>query len=167
MASKASDTSSADRCDQLAGGLSPEKRAAWVGFMRSHAAITRALDADLIANVGIPMSAFEALFAVTSSDEGRLRMSEIAEESGLSPSRISRVVTELERRGLLRRTSCPEDSRVTYAVITDAGRELVAKVQELHFEGIERRFFSGLTERQIGELGELWPRVLEASGAAG
>ena len=152
-------------CDQALRGLPAEKRAAWIGFLRTHAAVTKALDADLIANVGIPLSAFEVLFAVSNSDEGYLRMSEGAEEAMLSPSRVSRLVTELERRGLLERTSCPSDSRVVYAAITDGGRALVADVEELHFEGIERRFFSALSSEQISELAELWPRVLDASAA--
>jgi DNA-binding MarR family transcriptional regulator len=154
-------------CDEVLGRLSAEQRAAWIGFLRAHAAVTKALDADLIANVGIPLSAFEVLFAIASSDEGYLRMSDVAEEAMLSPSRVSRLVTELERRELLERASCPSDSRVVYAAITDSGRALIGEVEELHFEGIERRFFSALSERQVKELGELWPRILESTAAVG
>lgn len=166
MASTRPDTTKADACDQVARGLAPEKRAAWVGFMKTHAALTKALDADLIANVGIPLSAFEVLFGIAYSDEGFLRMSDVADRAMLSPSRVSRLVTELERRGYLERRTCESDSRVVYAAITDEGRELLAKVEELHFEGIERRFFSALSTEQVAELAELWPRVLEAAGAA-
>ena len=133
--------------------------------MKSHAALTKALDADLIANVAIPLSAFEVLFGVAYSDEGYLRMSEVAERAMLSPSRVSRLVTELERRGLLERRTCDTDSRVVYAAITDDGRALLAEVEELHFEGIERRFFSALSDKQVTQLAELWPRVLDATGA--
>ena len=153
----------AEACEQVLPGMSEEKRAAWIGFLRTHAAITRALDADLVANLGIPLSAFEVLFGVANSNEGFLRMSEVAEHAMLSPSRVSRLVTELERRGLLERRSCPSDSRVVYAAITERGREVLARMQELHFEGIERRFFSPLSDEQIEQLGELWPRILRAT----
>jgi len=156
-----------EACDKVLGGMSADKRAAWIGFLQTHAAITKALDADLIANVGIPLSAFEVLFGIANSDEGYLRMSAVAEQAMLSPSRVSRLVTELERRGLLERRSCPNDSRVVYAEITDEGRTLLAEMQALHSEGIERRFFSALSEEQISQLGELWPRVLRASAAVG
>jgi DNA-binding MarR family transcriptional regulator len=152
-----------DACDEVARGLSDEKRAAWVGFMKTHAALTRALDADLIANVGIPLSAFHVLFAIAYTDEGHLKMSEVAEEARLSPSRVSRLVTELEQRGLLERLTCDTDSRVVYAAITDEGRELLASCEELHFEGVERRFFSGLSDKQVAVLAELWPRVLQSA----
>jgi DNA-binding MarR family transcriptional regulator len=144
--------------------MSDEKRAAWIGFLQTHASITKALDADLMANIGIPLSAFEVLFGVANSDEGYLRMSEVADRAMLSPSRVSRLVTELERRGLLERRSCPSDSRVVYAAITDEGRELLTRMQELHFEGIERRFFGPLSDEQVEQLGELWPRILRATG---
>jgi DNA-binding MarR family transcriptional regulator len=154
-----------ETCEKVLPAMAPNKRAAWVGFLQTHAAITKALDADLMANVGIPLSAFEVLFGVAQSDQGYLRMSEVAEQAMLSPSRVSRLVTELERRGLLERKSCLSDSRVVYAAITDDGRELLAKMQELHFEGIERRFFSALSDEQVDQLGELWPRILRASAA--
>ncbi len=166
MASTRPDSQSTDACEQVARGLSPEKRAAWVGFMKSHAALTKALDADLIANVGIPLSAFEVLFGVAYSEHGFLRMSDVAEQAMLSPSRVSRLVTELERRGLMERRTCESDSRVVYAAITEDGRALLAQVEDLHFEGIERRFFSALTDEQVSQLADLWPRVLDASGAA-
>jgi DNA-binding MarR family transcriptional regulator len=166
MATSRSDKTQVDACEEVARGLSPDKRAAWVGFMKTHAALTKALDADLIANVGIPLSAFEVLFGIAYSDEGYLRMSEVAEQAMLSPSRVSRLVTELERRGYLERRTCESDSRVVYAAITDEGRELLAKVEKLHFEGIERRFFSALSAEQVAELAELWPRVLDATGTA-
>src|SRR5690242_7531872 len=101
MAETRSETTQVDACDQVAHGLSDEKRAAWVGFMKSHAALTKALDADLIANVGIPLSAFGVLFEIAYTDEGSLKMSDVAERARLSPSRVSRLVTELENRGLL------------------------------------------------------------------
>jgi DNA-binding MarR family transcriptional regulator len=154
-----------EACEEALPGMSEEKRAAWIGFLQTHASITKALDADLIANVGIPLSAFEVLFGIANSNEGYLRMSEVAEQAMLSPSRVSRLVTELERRGLLERRSCPSDSRVVYAAITDEGRALLAEMQTLHSEGIERRFFSALSSEQISQLGELWPRVLQASAA--
>jgi DNA-binding MarR family transcriptional regulator len=144
-------------------GLPPDKRAAWLGFLRAHAAIVKGLDADLIANFGVTLSAFQVLLGVAESDAGYLRMSDVAEEARLSPSRASRVVSELERRGLLERRACEGDTRVVYAAITDEGRALVAKLERLHFEGVERRFFSALTSDQVAQLAEVWPRVLDAA----
>jgi DNA-binding MarR family transcriptional regulator len=165
MARTRSQAKQADVCEESLRELPPEKRAAWLGFLRAHAAVVKGLDADLIANFGIPLSAFHVLFGVAQSEEGFLRMSEVAEQARLSPSRASRVVSELERRGLLERRPCSSDTRVVYAAITDAGRALAAKLERIHFEGIERRFFSALSGAQVAALAELWPRVLEAQRA--
>ncbi len=145
--------------------LRADKEAAWGGFLKAHALVTQALDSELAAKFGIPLSAFDALRAVARSDEGYLRMSELAERARLSPSRISRLVRELEGRGLLERRACPSDTRVVYAAITAMGRDLVAKLERLHREVVERRFFSRLSDDQVAELASLWPRVLATSGA--
>ena len=161
-----SKTSTRDACEQSLRRLPPEKRRAWLGFLRAHAAIVKALDADLIANFGMPLSAFQVLFGVAESDDGFLRMSEVAEQARLSPSRASRIVSELELRGLLERRACERDTRVVYAAITGEGRALASKLEALHLEGIERRFFSALSAEQVAELAEVWPRVLDASAQA-
>jgi DNA-binding MarR family transcriptional regulator len=90
-------------------------------------------------------------------------MSDLAEQALLSQSRVSRLVTELEQRGLMQRRGCEKDTRVVYAGITDEGRELVERAQDPHSESIEERFFKGLSEKEISRLAELWPRVIEAA----
>jgi DNA-binding MarR family transcriptional regulator len=156
-------TDTQSTCKKALPLLSDEKLAAWSGFLEAHSVITKALDADLILNFGIPLSAFEALLRVAHSPDGALRMSDLAKQALLSQSRISRLVTEMEQRGLLRRESCPEDTRVVYAKITDAGLELVTRVQEHHLADIEQRFFAGLSGDEIGRLAALWPRVIAAA----
>jgi DNA-binding MarR family transcriptional regulator len=166
MAAKTAQDNAAEACEQAVRALPAQKQAAWVGFLRAHALITKALDADLIANFGIPLSAFEVLVRAGSAEDGYLRMSDLADEAMLSPSRVSRLVTELQGRGLMERRSCPQDTRVVYAAITEDGRELLGRVQELHVEGVERRFFSGLSSEQVSQLAEAWPAVLEAAERA-
>jgi DNA-binding MarR family transcriptional regulator len=152
-----------DSCEAVLQQLSPEKRAAWIGFLQAHSLVTKALEADLIANFGLQLSAFEVLSRVAVADGGHLRMSDLAEQALLSQSRVSRLVTELEQRGLMQRRGCEKDTRVVYAGITDEGRELVERAQDPHSESIEERFFKGLSEKEISRLAELWPRVIEAA----
>jgi DNA-binding MarR family transcriptional regulator len=166
MATRASDNGQETACKEALRLLSPDKQAAWMGFLRAHSLVTKALDAELVANFGISLSAFQALLRVSASADGYLKMSELAEQAMLSQSRVSRLVTELERRGVLERRSCPSDTRVVYAAITDEGRALVERVQELHAEGIERRFFSDLSADQVRQLAAVWPLVIEATAGA-
>jgi DNA-binding MarR family transcriptional regulator len=152
-------------CETVLEQLSPEKRAAWIGFQRAHSLLMKALEADLIANFGLQLSGFEVLSRVAAAEDGRLRMSDLAEQVLLSQSRVSRLVTELERKGLMARDGCKTDTRVVYAVITDDGRELLQQCQGHHVESIEQRFFKGLSQKEIAQLADLWERVAETAGA--
>jgi DNA-binding MarR family transcriptional regulator len=153
-------TSACDAAERL---LSPEKRSAWIGFLRAHAIVTKALDADLIANFGLQLSGFEVLSRLEDAEDDRMRISDLAEGVLLSQSRISRLVTELVGKGLIERQSCASDSRVVYAAITERGRSLLREVEDRHFEGIDARFFKGLGQSEIEQLAALWPRVIESA----
>jgi DNA-binding MarR family transcriptional regulator len=153
-------------CDSAQRILSAEKRAAWGGFLRAHSLITKALDADLIANFGLQLSAFEVLSNVERAPDGYMRMSDLAESALLSQSRVSRLVSELASGGLVERRSCPTDSRVVYAAITDKGRDLLRRVEDHHFEGVDERFFSALKQSEVRQLAALWPRVIDSATGA-
>ncbi len=142
--------------------LPPHREAAWLGLLRAHAELTRALDAALAARHGVSLSAYEVLSRLAHADEGHLRMSELATRSGLSLSRVSRVIDQLERRSVVARKSCPTDSRVVHATISGSGRRLVSEAQETFFEVIEERFLGRLTCDEVGLLGSLFARLVEA-----
>jgi DNA-binding MarR family transcriptional regulator len=140
--------------------LAPEREAAWVGLLQAHAELTRALDAALSARHGLSASAYEVLSRTAHAEDGYLRMSELAERSQLSLSRVSRVIDALEQRGYVARRSCASDSRVVYATITDAGRALIAEAQETFFEVVEERFLGRLAPDEVTRLGALLSRLV-------
>jgi DNA-binding MarR family transcriptional regulator len=152
------------------GGLKyfpPEREAAWVGILQAHAELTRALDASLAARHGMTFSGYDVLARIAFSEEGNLRMSDLALGSQLSLSRVSRVVDVLEQRGYVERRSCPGDSRVVRVTITDSGRALLAEAQETFFEVVEERFLGRLSCDEVGQLGSLLARlVTEPLGAS-
>jgi DNA-binding MarR family transcriptional regulator len=153
----------ATACDAAERVLSPDKEAAWVGFLRAHSLVTKALDADLIANFGLQLSAFEVLSRLETADDRRMRMSDLAEQVLLSQSRISRLVSELAAKRLIERQSCSTDSRVVYAAITESGRELLRRVEDHHFQGVDARFFNGLKPREIKQLWYVLARVIDSA----
>lgn len=140
---------------------------AWVGFLRAHSAVVKALDADLIASHGLPLSAYEVLMHLALAEDGHLRMSDLAERALLSQSRISRLVEQLVRQGLVERTACPTDSRVVYAKLTGAGRQRFEEAEATHFAGVQERFFGRLSSGDLERLGRIWRRVLAPADASG
>lgn len=140
--------------------LEPSREAAWLGLLHAHAELTRALDAGLHEH-GLTLSAYEVLARLARAAEGHLRMSELAEACGLSPSRVSRVIDELARRGYVARTACPGDSRVVHAVVTEAGRQHFGAAQETFFAVMEERFLTRLNCDEVGQLGDLLGRLTD------
>ncbi|WP_121162335.1 MarR family winged helix-turn-helix transcriptional regulator [Micromonospora pisi] len=93
---------------------------------------------------GLSTVEFEVLMRLTRSPEQRLRMSDLAAQTSLSTSGVTRVVDRMERGGLLRRHSCPSDRRSLYAVVTEAGVTRLDETLPGHLELIERWFTSRL-----------------------
>ena len=81
---------------------------AWRGMLRAHAALTKALDADLDAAHGLPLSSYEVLLYLNDAAERRMRMRDLAASVILSRSGLTRLADRLEREGLIRRESCSE-----------------------------------------------------------
>jgi DNA-binding MarR family transcriptional regulator len=140
--------------------LPPAREAAWLGLLRAHAELTRGLDAALSSRHRLTLSAYEVLSRLAHADDGHLRMSDLAERTQLSLSRVSRVIDALEQRGLAARRSCPGDSRVVHATITPSGRGLVAEAQETFFETVEQRFLGRLSCDEVGLLGQVFGRLV-------
>lgn len=142
--------------------LPPPQEAAWLGLLKAHAELTHALHAALSSRHGLTLGAYELLACLAQAEESHLRISQLAEKSQLSLSRVSRVVDELERRGLVARTSCPGDSRVVHAMITDVGRVLLDEAQETFFATIEERFLGRLSCDEVALLGDVFGRLVSA-----
>jgi len=144
--------------------LSREELGAWRGLLRVHAGMTKALDAELVREHGLPLSSYEVLLFLADAAEGRLRMSELAEGVLLSRSGLTRLVDRMERDGLLRRERCADDARGYNALITDKGRELFGQARRTHLDGVRERFLSLLSPDELRTLARLWEKV--APGAS-
>lgn len=95
---------------------------------------------------------FETLIRLGRSPRQALRMSDLAAQTGLSTSGVTRVVDRLERDGLVAREACMSDRRASYAVITEAGLARLTAVLPQHLEDIETWFTGLLTPEQLDAL---------------
>ena len=138
---------------------------AWRGLLRVHSRMTKALDAELIAEHGISLSSYEVLLFLADAPDGRLRMSELADGVLLSRSGLTRLVDRMERDGLLRRERCEDDARGFNALITAEGRDLFQSARRTHLDGVRELFLSHLSADELRTLARLWEKV--APGAAG
>jgi DNA-binding MarR family transcriptional regulator len=139
--------------------LSEDEELAWLGLLEAHEALVRALDARLLAEHQLPLSAFEALIQIAHAEDGTISISELAERIRLSPSQVSRLVIDLERRGLVERQRSSADARSTRAAITEAGRTALREAAPAYLSTIRAHLFDRLSEREVKQLARIWERI--------
>src|SRR5215213_8350282 len=135
-------------------GLAP-----WVSFLRAHAAITRALNADLLNEHGLTLNDYEVLLHLSRADGGMMRRVDLAESVLLTASGITRLLDGLERAGFVEKRACKSDARVSYAKLTESGAEKLAAAAQTHVAGIEELFTGRFSAEEIATLGELLARL--------
>ncbi|MFS1304246.1 MarR family winged helix-turn-helix transcriptional regulator [Streptosporangium longisporum] len=103
----------------------------------------------LFATAGLSVIDFETLIRLARSPRQRLRMSDLAAQTSLSTSGVTRVVDRLEREGLVARQACTTDRRTSYAVITEAGTDRLGGVLPQHLADVETWFTGLLSPEQL------------------
>ncbi len=144
----------------MSTALRTEELRAWRGMLQVHAAVTRALDADLRAGHGLALSSYEVLMLLGEADQERLRMADIADRVLVSRSGLTRLIDRLVEAGLVERCACADDGRGAFAQLTDAGREKLRAARRTHLAGVHERFLDRLSADDQRALGEAWDSVL-------
>ncbi len=132
---------------------------AWRGYLKSHAAILRVLDAELVAQHGLTTRDYEVLLYLSQAEDHHLAMSALAERTMLTRSGITRLVDGLVAAGLIERLACPKDARVSYAQLTDEGYEKLREASRSHIAGVRRLFVERFSEEELRLLAELLGRL--------
>jgi DNA-binding MarR family transcriptional regulator len=144
--------------------LSEAELTAWRSFLRAHAQITRALEAELMAEHDLPLPSYDVLLQLAESPGRRLRMTELADRVLLSRSGLTRLVDRLEREELVERAACPQDARGTHAVLTDAGFARLRAAAPTHLRGVAEHVTSRLTPDEVDQLNELMRKLTTGHG---
>ena len=132
---------------------------AWIRFLRAHAAVTRLLSAELLETHGLTLNDFDVLAQLSRGPEHGLKRAELAERVLLTASGITRLLDGLERAGYVGRAECPTDARVTYAVLTDEGREKLRGSSRTHLASVRALLSERFTKRELQQLAELLGRL--------
>lgn len=127
---------------------------AWHALIRAHSRVVRRLEAELEAEHGLTLPAYEVLAHLSDSPEQRLRMTELAKHAILTPSGLTRLVDKLTREGLVERQRCGADARVIYAVLMPAGRARLVAAYPTHLRGVREHYLDWLSPAQQGALSE-------------
>ena len=139
--------------------LSSQALSAWVAFLRGHAALTRSLNAQLVADHGLTINDYEVLLHLSRAPDRRLKRVELAQGVLLTPSGITRLLDGLEAAGWVEKASCASDARVTYAVLTDPGHEKLRVAADSHLADVDRLFAGHFEPEELETLAGLLSRV--------
>ena len=137
-----------------------DDRLTLVGLLvESTTALRAQLDRRLGRDVDMPLQWFELLLRLARSPGRHLRMSDLAAQTSLTPSGLTRAVDRLEAAGLVERAPCPSDRRGSYAALTPAGLERIRAAVGPHLDHVEEHLTSVLTAEQQAQLIALLRKV--------
>jgi DNA-binding MarR family transcriptional regulator len=122
---------------------------AWGALLAVHADLVPLLDRQLQRSTGLPLPWYDVLLELNAARDRRLRMGELGERVVLSRTRVSRLVDELARAGLVTRTSNPNDRRSAFAELTTLGRERFRTAAPVYLAGIRDHFSQHLSPAEL------------------
>jgi DNA-binding MarR family transcriptional regulator len=141
-----------------------ERLRTWVALLRAQSAVVDAVETELLSRHGLPLSWHEVMVRLDRSPDGAMRMQELAREVLLSKSGLTRLADRMEEAGLIERSKCGTDRRGTFAVITEAGRQMLRESFPAFTAAVDEHFARHLSPDELSSLRSLLTKVLEGAG---
>jgi DNA-binding MarR family transcriptional regulator len=127
---------------------------AWGALTRTHAAISQRLQEALAQGDYPPLPWYEVLATVAEAPDQRMRMGDLAEALVITRGGLTKLVDRLVKAGLLERTFCETDRRVSYATLLPAGVNMLVEMRPVIVGELEVAFSASLSVEQADELRE-------------
>jgi len=132
---------------------------AWGALTRTHAAVTQRLQEALAQGDFPPLPWYEVLATIADAPEQRMRMGDLAEALVITRGGLTKLVDRLIKAGLLERTFCETDRRVSYATLLPSGSDLLEEMRPVVAGELAIAFSANISEDEAGELRETLDRV--------
>ncbi len=141
--------------------LDEGEQRAWRAYTAATQLLSDHLDRQLQRDCGMPHTYYQLLVWLSEAPERAMRMTELAERSKITRSRLSHAIARLERDGWVRREDCPTDRRGQLAVLTDAGFAALAAAAPGHVEAVRGALFDRLDAEQVRQLDAIMQTIAE------
>lgn len=135
--------------------LSKSEQDSWRAWLDASRLLRAELNRELMAAHGLSDADYEVLVQLSENPEHRIRMSELADRTLSSRSRLSHQIDRLEKSGLIRREWCADDARGTWAVLTPIGWEKIVAAAPDHVDGVRRHLVDLLSAEDFTKIGEI------------
>lgn len=113
--------------------------------------------------MSLPLSWYDVLLELAAAPERRLRMSDLGERVVLSRTRVSRLVEDLVKAGLVSREHNPVDGRSAYAVLTERGLAQYRQAAPAYVRSIDQHFADHLSDSELKTIAKALRRVVDAA----
>ncbi|CAG7640773.1 MarR family winged helix-turn-helix transcriptional regulator [Actinacidiphila bryophytorum] len=135
--------------------LSAEEQEIWRAYLSATVAFSAHIDRQMRQDSGMPMAYYEILVRLSEAPHRRLRMSELADVSLSSRSRLSHAVAALERNGWVERRPADGDRRGWVCALTEDGYAALAAAAPGHVTTVREHIFDVLTPEQLQSLRDI------------
>lgn len=140
--------------------LTAEELDSWLSLVRLMTWLPWLIDQQLQRDSSLAMVDYQVMAMLSESPQRTMRLSSLAEVTNASLSRLSRVVTRLENRGLVRREPDPTDGRFTRAILTEEGFHTLAEAAPRHVALVRSLVIDVLSPEQLRRLGRDAERIM-------
>jgi DNA-binding MarR family transcriptional regulator len=141
--------------------LSSSEEALWRAVMRIVKVIPRQLDSDLSRGAGLTASEYTTIMHLSEAPNRELRMADLANATDLSASRMTRLVDDLQSRGLVTKTASASDARGNVARLTPRGMAKLKSAWPVHLASVRRCFFDSMDAAAAAEVAKALTEVAD------
>ncbi len=139
--------------------LSKDQQVHWRSWITASSLLPELLSRELQEEFGLTITDYEILVRLSEAPNKQMRMSELAQKTLLSRSRLSHQIDRLEDRGLVNRRSCEQDRRGQNCIMTNKGWDTLVAAAPIHVSGVRKQFVDQLTEAEYEALGQVLAKV--------
>ena len=129
----------------LASLLSDQEQRIWQSLISVVLSLPVVLDRELQRHEGLPHFEYSLMARLSEAPQARLRLGDLAQQTGSTLPRLSKAVTRCEREGWVLREADPSDGRSILAALTSAGRQRLTASMPTHIAQVRRLIFDPLT----------------------
>ncbi len=142
--------------------LSEAEQVQWRSWVAASLLLRDRLGRDLQDATGLTLADYEIMVRLSEVPERRIRMSELAEQTLSSRSRLSHQIDRMQKAGYVERQECTDDRRGYFAVLTATGYATLVKAAPAHVDSVRQRIVDVLTPAEFAEYGRLNQKLLDA-----
>jgi DNA-binding MarR family transcriptional regulator len=146
--------------------LDDDQQQAWRHVVGLFMTLPGAIDSDLQRNAGLSLYEYLVLANLSETSDGMLQMSDLAQRANSSLSRLSHLISRLEKRGWVIKRPCENDRRASTIVLTAAGKKKIRVAAPGHARLVQELVIQPLSPVQVQQLGEAAAAVVQAIDTA-